>query len=160
MLKRLGYPSLEQVKSCFPQQDVLLKPKAIIECYEAIPCNPCETSCPVHAITIGQDINHRPQLDVDRCTGCGICIHSCPGLAICVVSLKQDQAIFKIPYEFLPLPHVSDVWHGVNRAGEVIAPVKILEVRSTPIQDHTHIVTVAIDQQYLYDFITIRSPHE
>jgi hypothetical protein len=74
--------------------------------------------------------------------------------------LKQDQAIFKIPYEFLPLPRVGDEWHGVNRAGEGLAPVKILEVRNTPIQDHTLIVTVAIDKQYLYDFITIRSPHE
>ena len=53
MLNKDGYPSLEQVKSNFPEKSVIVKPKAIIEYYEKIPCNPCETSCPFKAITIG-----------------------------------------------------------------------------------------------------------
>lgn len=84
MLNKDGVATLEQVKSRFPKLEDLKRPKAIIECYENIACNPCSTSCPFEAITIGKDINNLPVVDFNKCTGCGICAYSCPGLAIMI----------------------------------------------------------------------------
>ena len=160
MLNQTGIASLDEIKSCFPKEHLLLKPKAIIECYQEIPCNPCSTSCPYGAITIGFDINDRPKLDVDKCIGCGICVYSCPGLAITVVSVKENNAVFKIPYEFLPVPKKDEIWNAVSRSGEIITKAKIKSVLSGPKQDKTVLVTVEVAKKYLYDFITIRCPYE
>jgi len=156
MLKQTGVPIAEEVLSCFPSD--LRKPKAIIECYQEIPCNPCETSCPFHAITIGEDINARPQIDFDKCTGCGICVYSCPGLAISVAQVVSNQATFKIPYEFTPLPKKGEIWDGLNRSGDKIANVTIEHVLYTPKQNKTAMVTVSMDAKHLHEFITIRCP--
>ena len=160
MLKETGIPTLEQVLSRFPNKDHLLRPKAILECYEDIPCNPCETSCPFDAIKIGENINNQPVLDVERCTGCGICLQACPGLAIIVAQIKDDQAIFKIPYEFIPMPEKNQIWYGVNRSGDVICDAKIESILLTKKQDHTAMVTVSVPKKHLYDFVTIRGRHE
>ncbi len=160
MLNQTGIPTLEQVLSRFPDQKSLIFPKAILECYEDIPCNPCETSCPFDAIHIGSNINVQPKLEVDRCTGCGICVTSCPGLAIVVAQIKGNEAQFKIPYEFLPYPKKSEIWHGVNRSGNVICDAKIDQVLINNKQDHTVLVTVSVPVIHLHDFITIRGKHE
>lgn len=160
MLDKTGVPTLDQIKSRFPAEAVLLKPKAILECYEDIPCNPCETSCPFHAITIGPDINKQPVLNDLLCTGCGICVTSCPGLAIITAQLLKDKAVFKIPYEFLPRPEQGSVWQGVNRSGEVICAATIEKVTVSPKQDKTLLLTVSVDRKYLYDFVSVRCPHE
>ena len=158
MIEVDGYQIKEETLKKFPSANTLLKPKAIIECYQNIPCNPCETSCPFDAITIGKDINHTPVIDFDKCTGCANCVSSCPGLAIMVAQLQDDNAIFKIPYELLPKPKTKDVWQGVNRKGEVICQATITHVLQTKKTDRTTIVTVSVPKRYLYEFITIRSP--
>ncbi|MFP4478902.1 MAG: 4Fe-4S binding protein [Candidatus Izemoplasmatales bacterium] len=162
MFRKTGVPTEEMIKSRFPKdKKVLFRPKAIIECYDEIPCNPCETVCPFNAITIGEDINAIPQIDFDKCTGCGICVHSCPGLAIVVAMIKNGKAYFKVPYELLPLPKVDEKWLAVNRKGEVISECKIENVmKAKASTNDTTLVTVSLEQPYLYDFITIRRPHE
>ncbi|MDA3932169.1 MAG: 4Fe-4S binding protein [Tenericutes bacterium] len=162
MFKKTGVPTKEMIRSRFPKdKKVLFRPKAIIECYDEIPCNPCETVCPFSAITIGEDINAIPQIDFDKCTGCGICVHSCPGLAIIVAMIKNGKAYFKVPYELLPLPKVKERWLAVNRNGDVISKCKIENVMTAKKStNNTTIVTVSLEQPYLYDFITIRRPHE
>ncbi|MCK4552193.1 MAG: 4Fe-4S binding protein [Tenericutes bacterium] len=157
MIKNTGIPSLEQIKSKFPDE-VPVKPKAIIECYQEIPCNPCATSCPFDAITIGKDINQIPRIDFDKCTGCGSCVYSCPGLAIIIANVKNEEAVFRIPYEQLPLPEVGSIWHGVNRNGEVICKALIKSVLKNKNTDRTCIITVIVPKQFLYEFITIRCP--
>lgn len=156
MIKSDGYPTLDQVKSKFPDENVLIRPKAIIECYQEIPCNPCETSCPFNAIVIGNDINQIPQIDFDVCTGCGMCVYSCPGLAIMVASIKGDRAFYKIPYELLPLPVQGETWNGINRKGEVICEAKIEHVLKNNKTDRTVVITVSVPKAYLYDFVTVR----
>lgn len=156
MLNKTGVPTKEQVMSRFPDRAVLKKPKAIIECYEEIPCNPCSTSCPFDAIHIGEDINTKPVVNFDKCTGCGICVFNCPGLAIVVASDVKERTQFKIAYELNPKPKVNEVWHGVNRDGEVICDALIEKVMLTDKNDKTALVTVSVEQQYLYDFVTIR----
>lgn len=156
MLNETGIPSKDQVQSRFPEKKALIKPKAILECYEDIPCNPCSTSCPFDAIEIGDNINVQPRLVEDRCTGCAICVPSCPGLAIIIAQVKDQQAMFKIPYEFLPIPKVGETWDGVNRSGDVICDASIKHVLMTNKQDHTAVVTVSVPESYLYEFVTIR----
>lgn len=158
MIKVNGYPSPEQIKSKFPDESQLVKAKAIIECYQEIPCNPCAASCPFDAITIGPDINQMPTLNVDLCTGCGTCVYACPGLAIMIAKIKDDKAYFKIPYEMLPVPKPKEIWQGVNRRGEVICDALIEGVMVNPKTDRTVIVTVSVPKKYLYEFITVRCP--
>lgn len=160
MLNQTGIPTLDQVLSRFPDKKALVRPKAILECYEDIPCNPCETSCPFDAIQIGSNINTQPKLDVEACTGCGICVTSCPGLAIIVVQIKNNLAQFKIPYEFLPYPVKGEVWHGVNRSGDVICDATIDHILINKKQDHTALVTVSVPVIFLHDFVTIRGKNE
>jgi Fe-S-cluster-containing hydrogenase component 2 len=156
MLNKTGVPTKQQVLSRFPEKSVLVKPKAIIECYEDIPCNPCSTSCPFDAIHIGEDINQQPVVNFDKCTGCGICVFNCPGLAIIVAEEKQDKAKFKIAYEFNPKPVANEVWYGVNREGEIICDALIEKVTLTNRHDKTALVSVSVDTKYMYDFVTIR----
>ena len=154
MLSKSGIPTKQQIQSVFPKQKDLLQMKAIIECYEEIPCNPCETYCPFDAIEIGPQMNHRPQLIVDRCIGCSICVSVCPGVAIMLASVDDDVAKFTIAYELLPLPEVNWIWHGVNRAGEVIGDVTITKVVKN--KDHSALITLETMRDYLYDLVTIR----
>ena len=156
MLNKDGVAAPQQIVSLFPDKQALIKPKAILECFEEIPCNPCSTSCPVNAIEIGENINDKPQLHVDVCTGCGICIFSCPGLAIMVAQLRGDQAVFRVPYELLPLPDKGDVWHGIDRSGEIICDALIENISFTKRQDRTAILTVVVDATHLHTFSTVR----
>ncbi len=157
MLDKTGIASLEQVKSRFPKKEFLAKAKAIIECYQDIPCNPCQTSCPFGAIHIGDDINVQPKLIVEKCTGCGICVTSCPGLAIMLAKIEPSKAVFKIPYELLPVPKKNEIWHAINRAGAIIGDALIESAILIPKQDKTVLVTVKTDLNLLYEFVTIRS---
>lgn len=160
MINVTGYPTKEQVLDKFPDQKVLVKPKAIIECYQEIPCNPCETSCPVGAITIGDNINKTPTIDYTKCIGCSKCVYSCPGLCIMVVKVSEDSSFHTIPYELLPLPKVGDIWNGVNRKGEIICKAKIERVFKNKETDRTAVITASVPKKYIYDFITVRCPNE
>ncbi len=159
MLKKTGVPTAEQIKAKFPTKEQLAKPKAILECYEDIPCNPCQSACPFDAIIIGDNMNNQPVLQVDQCTGCGICVAYCPGLAIVVAQLSNNQAIFKIPYELSPQPKVNEVWHGLNRNGDIIGDATILQVTQRLNQNKTAIVTVSVNADHLYEFISIKEKH-
>ena len=156
MLNKDGVAAPGQIVELFPDKQMLIKPKAIIECFEEIPCNPCSTSCPVNAIEIGENINDKPELRVDVCTGCGICIFSCPGLAIMVAQLRGDQAVFRIPYELLPLPGKGDICHGIDRNGNILCDALIENISYAKRQDRTAILTVVVDAAYLHQFSTIR----
>ncbi|MGF7057092.1 4Fe-4S binding protein [Brassicibacter mesophilus] len=159
MIESTGIPSNELVHEAFPSIDRINRgPVAIIECYQSIPCNPCSTACNQKAMKIMSDINDIPSLNTDLCNGCGICISKCPGLAIMVVdgSYSEDEAIFKIPYEFLPLPKQGDVVKGLNRAGEYIADVKVIRVVNIESFDKTPVIHVAVNKDYLYEFRNIR----
>ncbi len=156
MIEKDGVAPLEMVAKEFPSDpDILYKPKAIIECYKEIPCNPCETSCPFDAITIGEDINKRPHIDFDKCTGCAVCVYNCPGLAITVRQINDEGALLKIPYEFLPLPQKGDSVNVINREGRVIGQGVVKRVQNTMRQDHTPLIHVETRKEHIMDAMTI-----
>jgi len=139
--KTPGYPSLKRLWQ---------GPCAVIECIQEIPCNPCEEACPQGAIKIGSPITNLPKLDEKKCTGCGICISSCPGLAIFVLNLNytNDLALISLPFEFLPLPKIGEEVIAVDRKGEKVCKGKVVKVLNKPKQDHTPVISISIPKKY------------
>ena len=133
-------------------------PVAVVECYQKIPCNPCQTACPVGAIRIGDDINNIPERDENLCGGCGVCVAKCPGLSIMIVdgSKSADTVEFRIPYEFLPLPEPGETVTGLDRAGQPICKALVKRVMNPASFDRTPVVTLEVDRAYLYDFRNFR----
>jgi Fe-S-cluster-containing hydrogenase component 2 len=132
-----------------PSQDEWEQKKggfAVIECPKRIPCNPCSTSCPVKAVKPFSDINDRPSIDYSKCTGCGLCVARCPGLACFVIDLtygKEDEALIKLPYEMLPLPVKGQTVACLDREGKKVAQGLVVDVKE-PWKDKTQVVSVAI----------------
>lgn len=129
----------------------------LVECPQRIPCNPCNTSCPVNAIKTFSDINDVPEIDYDKCTGCAICVAVCPGLACFVIDLtfSPDKALYKLPYEMLPLPAKGDTVDCLNRIGEAMAKGTV-EAVTEPKKDRTIVVHVSAPKNLAGEIRAIR----
>ncbi len=119
---------------------------AVIECAQKIPCNPCEEACPAGAIQVGEPITNLPVLDSDKCTGCGLCIPVCPGMAIFVVDMTYSdrEATVQLPYEFLPLPRKGELVTALDREGKAVCSARVVNVRNPKKFDHTVVITIAV----------------
>ena len=124
-------------------------PVATIECLEDIPCNPCESSCNVDAIFVGQDITNIPHLDGEKCVACQTCVYICPGQAIFMVdeSLANGMATVMMAYEYRPLPEKEDVVSALDRAGQILGDAKVVAVRKTQRMDRTATVTIEVPRE-------------
>ena len=129
----------------------------VIECPKRIPCNPCATSCPTGAVLPFEDINDTPRIDYDKCTGCGICVSRCPGLACFVIDLTHgpDTAILKLSYELLPLPKKGDIVKLMNRVGEEVGEGEVTLV-TEPSKDSTYVVSVIIPKDKIDEIRAIK----
>ena len=157
-LESTGIASREMFEKLLPSPERRARgPYIVMECYEEIPCNPCSTSCPFHAVHM-DNINDLPQCDIDKCTGCGNCVGRCPGLACFVIDETVGDGKVKItfPYEMVPLPAVGDQVDALGRDGEVVGKAEIVRVLSTEKLDHTSIITMLVDKELLYDARNIR----
>lgn len=159
MFEKTGVATREMVITKFPPIERINKgPVAVVECYQKIPCNPCQTACTCGAIRIGEDINEIPQRDESLCTGCGICVAKCPGLSIMIVdgSKSENTVEFRIPYEFMPLPEAGERVVGLDRAGKPVCEATVKRVMNPPSFDRTPVITLEVDRAYLYDFRNFR----
>ncbi len=135
-------------------------PVACIECFQQIPCNPCEEACPRGAITVGDEITSLPHLDTEKCNGCGLCMTRCPGLAIFTVdeSCGDGKARVSFPYEYVPLPEKGSPIDCTDREGHFVTEGTVYQVRESKAFDHTAIVTVEIPREYSMDVRFIVRP--
>jgi Fe-S-cluster-containing hydrogenase component 2 len=148
-----GYMDYEELAACqvLPDEVRYRKgPVAVIECIQEIPCNPCEAACQFHAITIGEPITRLPVLQAEKCTGCGVCVSKCPGLAIFVINkaYSKESATVSFPYEYDPIPVQGMEVNAVNRKGEYVCGARVIKVMNPKSFDHTPVVTVEIPKAY------------
>ncbi|AOT68208.1 NADH-quinone oxidoreductase subunit I [Geosporobacter ferrireducens] len=151
MLERTGVPTIKDLKSVMPSEERLNKgPVAVIECFQNIPCNPCYTACNRNAIKEFDDINDLPNIDHEVCNGCGLCVSKCPGLAIMVMDMaySENEALLKIPYEFLPLPKENDYVRGLDREGKYVCDVRVIKVMNPKAFDKTPILSIAVNKEF------------
>lgn len=153
MIEKTGIPSAEQVLEKFPDTARINRGRvAVVECYQCIPCNPCEKSCIFGAIRVGEDINNTPVIDFAKCVGCGACLARCPGLAIMLVDGTKGEDIVEmsIPYEFLPLPAVGSEVSALDRSGKRVATGRVTHVMNPQNYDRTPIVRFTVPRDMLY----------
>lgn len=162
-----GYMTLEELKQSvpsYPSQERMKKgPVAIIECAQEIPCNPCMAACKFGAISIDGDITNLPVLNEEKCTGCGLCIAHCSGLAIFVINkaFGNGRGTVSFPWEYMPLPEKGQKVKAVNRRGEVVCDGEIVDVKNMKIYDRTPVVTVSVPMEYTEEVRGIeRKQHE
>ena len=158
--KERGYITIEELreKGFLPPEERFKKgPVVIIECPEEIPCDICVHACPNKAISMDV-IYGLPRVDWDKCTGCGVCVGFCPGLAIFVVDIsKPDKAYVTLPYEFLPEPQVGREAILLDREGRPVGKGRIARVWS---YRKTWVVTVEVPHDKAMDVRAIRIEEE
>lgn len=158
-IRYTGVPSPAELAAChgIPNQARMEKGRvACIECVQEIPCNPCEEICRCGAIEIGEQITSLPTLHEEKCTGCGLCVANCPGLAITLIdqSYSETEATIDFPFEYLPLPEVGSLVEAVDRAGQVVCQGQIIKVTKIPAYAGTAVIRMAVPKEYIN---TVRS---
>jgi Fe-S-cluster-containing hydrogenase component 2 len=160
VLEKTGVATQKDLEKVMPSKERLKKgPVAVIECFQRIPCNPCYTSCKVGAIKeLVEDINDIPELDEDKCIGCGLCVSKCPGLAIFIVdeTYSEDEAKIMLPYEFLPLPEEGQIVDALNREGKVVGKARVLQVKNGKYEDKTPLISIAVPKELSMEVRNIR----
>ncbi len=145
----LEYEELAAAQELPGQERYAQGPVAVIECVQEIPCNPCEVACKSGAIRIGEPITNLPVLAAGKCTGCGVCVAKCPGLAIFIVNktYSETTASVAFPFEYFPIPQEGAAVKAVNRKGDVVCDAVVLKVMDPKSFDHTPVVTVEIPKE-------------
>jgi len=156
-----GYPSMEEIRATngWPDKERYAKgPIAILECVQEIPCNPCEDACPFGAIHVGSPITNIPTLAEEKCTGCGVCVAQCPGLAIFIIdkTYSTTEATVSFPFEYFPLPEKGDTVQAVNRACEFVCDAKVIKIINIKKHDHTPVITIAVPKEFADSVRSIR----
>jgi ferredoxin len=161
-LKTTGAPSLEEllaVGQLASEEEMEGRGCLCIECIEEIPCNPCQTSCPQGAITVGFPITNLPVIDRSKCTVCGLCIPACPGQAITIKSVKNDKARIRFPWEYLPFPSVGDSVRMVDRLGQELCDGRIVSITNPERNNKTAVITAEFPRKFVQDAISIARSH-
>jgi ferredoxin len=144
--REIGYLTYDVLKNKIglpPRERLAKGPVAIIECTEDIPCDPCVEACKIGAIS-KVSLTTPPDIDYEKCTGCGSCVDLCPGLAIFVINMnyEEEKVLVSIPYEMLPVPKRGERVDALGRSGKKIGVGEIVKVRKG--KGATFVVSVAI----------------
>lgn len=149
MLYSDGVPTPADLAAVRPTDERLARgPVLMIECFQKIPCDPCHTSCPTGAVLPFAELNDLPRTDPDKCTGCGLCVVACPGLAISILDYTkgaEDEAVVQIPWEYLPVPEKGQEVVLTNRAAEVIGKGKCL--KAIRFRDRTYLLHLLVPKE-------------
>ncbi len=162
-LTRTGIPEEDDIEAILPDAERLARgPIAIVECFQQIPCDPCSDACSRGAIRPFSDICQLPQVDHNRCNGCGLCVVRCPGLAIFVVDMSEpgDSAVVKLPYEYLPLPRADEKVSCLNRKGQAVCEGRVQAVQRPRSFDRTALITVRVPKGHALQVRGIRARGE
>ncbi|MBY0470052.1 (2Fe-2S)-binding protein [bacterium] len=132
-----------------PQGQQKVRNMVSIECFEQIPCNLCEKSCPENAIDFSK-IKDRQLKEMD-CTACGICLNACPAGIPVMMHEKENH----------PNSRVTFSWQGpgkievgsfvtlVNRMGESLGNGRAMGVNE-------NLIEVEVPTHLIWDARTIR----
>jgi NAD-dependent dihydropyrimidine dehydrogenase PreA subunit len=95
-------------------------------------------------------LGYNVEIDEEKCTGCGLCIPACPGMAIFVVDehYTDTEALVSFPHEFLPMPVKGQAVKATDRKGSVVCDGEIMKVVMSGKFDHTAVVTVKIPCEF------------
>lgn len=150
-LTKTGVPSdgdLERVTP--PAARRARGPVVMIECFQRIPCDPCHYGCRFGAIRAFDDINDVPEVDWEKCTGCGLCVAACPGLAIFVIdeTAGEDECLIAMPYEMHPVPSRGKSVRLQDRAGAVVGHGLVERVIQGRKPEGTTVVWVRAPKQF------------
>lgn len=117
----------------------------LIDCPERIPCNPCEDVCPKKVIHVGRPITNAPVVvDCLNCTGCGLCVAGCPGMAIFLVdhSYHEDLCEITLPYELSRKPAAGQSVIAVDGDGSRVCTARVASVREAKKFRKTILITL------------------
>jgi len=154
MIEIDGIPTLGELKKSMPSEERMRKRAvAMHECYQDIPCDPCLHSCYLHCITM-ESLTSTPKIDQAKCTGCGLCVAACPGIAIFLLELKGERGYLTLAYEFAPLPEEGEIVDALDRRGKPVAEAKVEKVYSLPGVDkstRTTLVKISFPQEKIME---------
>lgn len=160
MFEKEGYATLEMIERILPSKERRQKGSyALFECFQQIPCNPCASACKLGAVDVSPDMNAIPKINYGKCTGCGLCVGICPGLACFVIDevYSETEATIKMPYEYLPLPGEGQVVDTLDRTGALVGKARVIRV-SNGKDNHvgTNIITIALPQDHAMSVRSIK----
>ena len=132
--------------------------KAVIECPQDIPCNPCEKSCPTGAIVVGNEINQQPNYDPDKCIGCGKCLIACPGRAILLIQYNYKEKTSKVtfPFEFCPEPKIGDEFDVLDKDGKTLCKGIVVGTKFFGIENKCPLLEVEVPKSSAFSARSVR----
>ncbi len=158
--KWLAITELKKLKNFkgVPQKAHLSRPIASVECFEEIPCNLCQTSCPVTAITIGKVPRAKGSiLNEDACTACGQCLVVCPTRSIALIQERENQSFSKItlPWKGAKPWSVGEFATLINRRGESLGSARIVGF-AEPKNDKVQLLQIEIPTHLIWEARSVK----
>ncbi|RLI66253.1 MAG: ferredoxin [Candidatus Asgardarchaeum californiense] len=153
---RTGIIRVEDLGELPSEERLKKKPVCITECIQPIPCDSCYYACKFNAIKM-DNINDPPKIDYEKCTGCNLCLRTCPGLAMFTVGITKDgKGYVTMPHEFEPYPKPGDIVEILGRRGQSLGKARVKFVFPPEKNDKTALVTVEVDKDLIFEARAIK----
>ncbi|OFW60163.1 MAG: hypothetical protein A2Y75_02450 [Candidatus Solincola sediminis] len=125
-------------------------PRALIDCWQEIPCDPCQEACAQGSIVLSSGICAPPALHAEKCNGCGKCVAICPGMAIFLVdrSIGSGLARVTVPYEMRDEIRLGGEAWAVDGEGNYLAEGRITRVSGAGRPGRTMLLTIEVPEEW------------
>jgi sarcosine oxidase, subunit alpha len=134
--------------------------RPVFHCDEEIPCDPCRSVCPSHAIELRGargDMRDLPFYSGSGCTGCGACVAACPGLAISLARRTVEGSCeLVLPFELDPDFGPGDRLELLDESGLPLGEATLLRSRRDA-RRKTRLLTFAADEDAAARAIGLRA---